>query len=197
MRLTVAALSSLLALVAAQGLGGLPPCAQKCATPAIPKECGLKVECICTAQSFLEAITCCVAENCGKEDQEKTIQFAKGICGTAGAGDNIPDQAVCKTGSPSSSGPTSSKADTATDTGRMTGTAIRSSSATDSASATATESVTETQAPTSGTEPTATQTGGAGGQETGTPTPTTGAAAKAGSMGLGMVGLVFGAMGLF
>ncbi|KAK2806877.1 hypothetical protein FQN51_005677 [Onygenales sp. PD_10] len=92
--------TALLALASAQGLGGLPKCAQNCALNSIPKDCGLDVKCICTADSFIDAITCCVAGDCSAEDQEKTIQFAKGICGTAGITD-IPDSAVCssKTGS--------------------------------------------------------------------------------------------------
>ncbi|KKZ58604.1 hypothetical protein EMCG_05500 [[Emmonsia] crescens] len=102
MRLSIAAVASLLALASAQGLGGLPDCAKTCATSAIPQECGLDIKCICTASSFLNAITCCVASGCSKEDQKKTITFAKGICGTVGV-TNIPDSAVCSSASASGS----------------------------------------------------------------------------------------------
>ncbi|PGH28939.1 hypothetical protein GX50_08325 [[Emmonsia] crescens] len=99
MRLSIAAVASLLALASAQGLAGLPNCAKTCATSAIPQECGLvDIKCICTATSFINAITCCVASSCSKEDQQKTINFAKGICGTVGV-TNIPDSAVCSSGS--------------------------------------------------------------------------------------------------
>ncbi|OAX77125.1 hypothetical protein ACJ72_08580, partial [Emergomyces africanus] len=70
MRLSIAAVASLLTLVSAQGLGGLPDCAKACAGNAIPKECGLDVKCICTAEAFLTGITCCVAKSCNEEDQK-------------------------------------------------------------------------------------------------------------------------------
>ncbi|PGH14839.1 hypothetical protein AJ80_05765 [Polytolypa hystricis UAMH7299] len=92
------ALTGIFAIVSAQGgLGGMPKCAQDCALGAIPEECGIDVKCICEADAFLNAITCCVAENCSPEDQKKTIDFAKGICATAQV-TNIPDSAICKSG---------------------------------------------------------------------------------------------------
>ncbi|OJD13719.1 hypothetical protein AJ78_05851 [Emergomyces pasteurianus Ep9510] len=116
MRLSIAAVASLLALASAQGLGGLPDCAKNCAGSAIPQECGLDVKCICTAKTFLDAITCCVAKACNADDQKKTISFAKGICGTVGV-TNIPDAAICATGSTTGTGTA-----TGTPTGTRSGT---------------------------------------------------------------------------
>ncbi|KAK2812420.1 hypothetical protein FQN50_001421 [Emmonsiellopsis sp. PD_5] len=164
--------TTLLALASAQGLGGLPKCAQNCALNSIPKDCGLDVKCICTADSFIDAITCCVADSCSAEEQERlidgkeTIQFAKGICGTAGITD-IPDSAVCstKTGAPTGSA-----------TGTPTGTHPASHSM----------------------EPTGTGAGAGAGTEAPKPTET-GAAGRVGvGAGAGVMGVVGAvAMGLF
>ncbi|KAI1938384.1 hypothetical protein LOZ12_003457 [Ophidiomyces ophidiicola] len=116
--ITAAALTSLVALASAQ-FPGLPACAQDCATNSIPKNCGIDVKCICSATSFLDAITCCVAQKCSTSEQEATIKFANGICGTAGV-TNLPQSAVCSTAptpsgsSSSSSSPTASRSTSAT-----------------------------------------------------------------------------------
>ncbi|EEP82992.1 predicted protein [Uncinocarpus reesii 1704] len=97
------ALTSLVAAATAlDPIKDLPPCAQECATNSIPKHCGIEVKCICTAASFLEAITCCVAQKCSPADQQATIKFANGICGTEGI-TNLPQSAICTTNSATSS----------------------------------------------------------------------------------------------
>ncbi|OJD20119.1 hypothetical protein ACJ73_08550, partial [Blastomyces percursus] len=106
--ITAAVASSLLALVAAQA-GNLPKCAQECAGPAIPANCGLNPECICKAKSFIEAITCCVATKCTKDEQEKAIKIAKVTCAAVGVTD-LPDAAVCDSASSSTPEPTGTTA---------------------------------------------------------------------------------------
>ncbi|KAK2768862.1 hypothetical protein FQN54_000722 [Arachnomyces sp. PD_36] len=94
MKVTVAiAVSGLVAGAVAQ-LDGLPECAQSCAMDAIPEECGLDPECVCSSKSFIDSITCCVSDACSTEDQEKTIDFAHNICEPAGVTD-IPDSVAC------------------------------------------------------------------------------------------------------
>ncbi|EAS31829.1 uncharacterized protein CIMG_07308 [Coccidioides immitis RS] len=119
----IVALAGLVAVTSAQGLGDLPECAQKCATKGIPKDCGIDAKCICTSASFLEAITCCVAQNCTPAEQQESIRYANKICGTVGITD-LPQSAVCTTGTaqPSGGSSTSASANTASQaTGGSTG----------------------------------------------------------------------------
>ncbi|EEH37997.1 hypothetical protein PAAG_00918 [Paracoccidioides lutzii Pb01] len=106
MRLSMAVLPSLLGLVAAQGLNGLPECAKSCATDSIPSVCGLNIQCICTSGGFLTNVSCCVMSSCSLEDQNKTIMFAQSLCASAGV-NNMPGSVVCNT-TQSSSTPTTS-----------------------------------------------------------------------------------------
>ncbi|CAI7639311.1 unnamed protein product [Penicillium pancosmium] len=106
------ALAALLTTAAAQGLGDLPDCARSCATDAIPSSCGIDVKCICTTKSFLNDISCCVADKCSKDDQETTLKVAKSICARGGVTD-VPTSVVCSTGASASTG---------TKTGTTTGT---------------------------------------------------------------------------
>ncbi|KUL83653.1 hypothetical protein ZTR_11046 [Talaromyces verruculosus] len=97
MKFTTSVLSGLalcVANVAAQDFGSLPPCAQGCATNAIPASCGLDVKCICSASSFITSVSCCVATACDAADQQTTIQFAEQLCAGAGV-TNIPSAAGC------------------------------------------------------------------------------------------------------
>ncbi|KAI1914734.1 hypothetical protein LOZ58_006337 [Ophidiomyces ophidiicola] len=121
--ITAAALTSLVALASAQ-FPGLPACAQECATNSIPKNCGIDVKCICSATSFLDAITCCVAQKCSSSEQEATIKFANGICGTAGV-TNLPQSAVCST-APTPSGSSSSSPTASRSTSAASGSASSS-----------------------------------------------------------------------
>ncbi|EGD96751.1 hypothetical protein TESG_04182 [Trichophyton tonsurans CBS 112818] len=172
MKLSVVALAALVSVAAAQGVSELPKCAQECASKGFPASCGADVKCVCTSTSFLDAITCCVATTCTAEEQKKTIQFAKGICG--GVGVNVPDSAVCPTAGSSSgsasSTPTSSGGSSSSETGSVTGTAI-----------TGTNSPTPTSRP-SGS---ATQSSGTGApaSSTGAPTQTGNAATSVNANG--------------
>ncbi|KAL1965628.1 hypothetical protein VTN77DRAFT_5305 [Rasamsonia byssochlamydoides] len=127
------AFTALVAGTAAQSLSDLPQCAQNCATNAIPAQCGLDVKCICSTQSFIASITCCVAKACDQADQEATIKFADSLCSTAGV-TNLPQSAVCTTA--------------ASATGSQTSTASEStaSSETSSSSATAASTTASTTA---------------------------------------------------
>ncbi|EGD85358.1 hypothetical protein H112_06260 [Trichophyton rubrum D6] len=161
MKLSAVALAALVSVAAAQGVSELPKCAQDCASKGFPSSCGADVKCVCTSNAFLDAITCCVATTCNAEEQKKTIQFAKGICG--GVGVNVPDSAVCPTGGSSSgsasSTPTSSGG-SSSETGSVTGTAI-----------TGTNSPTPTSR-SSGSSTHATQSSGSGAPATSTGAPT-------------------------
>jgi len=96
------ALTALLTVAVAQSLSGLPTCAQSCVQ--LPSSCNpLDVKCICSAQSFLSSITCCVAHACSQADQETTVKFAQQLCGSAGV-TSIPSAAVCPTSTSGASG---------------------------------------------------------------------------------------------
>ncbi|OAT05372.1 hypothetical protein BDBG_01783 [Blastomyces gilchristii SLH14081] len=176
--ITAAVASSLLALVAAQA-GDLPKCAQECAGPAIPADCGIDPECICKAKSFIDAITCCVATKCDKDEQEKAISIAKITCAAVGVTD-LPDAAVCDSASSSASAAPSSPSS------KPTG---------------------STAGPTASSEPTksgaeTTPTGSPTGSGTGAPPPAGTETPAAGNrvgvatgMGVG-VGLVMGVLGV-
>ncbi|KAJ5130127.1 uncharacterized protein N7515_006166 [Penicillium bovifimosum] len=116
--IVITVLAALLTTAAAQGLGDLPGCSKFCATGAIPKDCGLDIKCICEAKSFLTEVTCCVAHECSKEDQETTIKAAKSICARGGVTD-LPEEVVCPN-SNSSTGSGSSSTETTTKTGTVT-----------------------------------------------------------------------------
>ncbi|OQE25357.1 hypothetical protein PENSTE_c006G10118 [Penicillium steckii] len=138
-------LTALLTAAAAQGLGDLPDCARSCATDAIPSNCGIDVECICTAKSFIADISCCIADKCSKDDQETTLKVAKSICARGGVTD-IPSAVTCSTGASTATGTaaTASKTGDTTKTGSMTtATGTKSS---ESGSSTATTSAAETSA---------------------------------------------------
>ncbi|EGC42805.1 hypothetical protein HCEG_02020 [Histoplasma capsulatum var. duboisii H88] len=71
MRLAISAAvaTSFVALVAGQ-IADLPECARNCAFPAMPPECGVNPKCICSAKSFIDAMTCCVAKSCNPDEQQ-------------------------------------------------------------------------------------------------------------------------------
>ncbi|ODH45065.1 hypothetical protein ACO22_00457 [Paracoccidioides brasiliensis] len=96
MRLSMAVLPSVLGLVAAQGMNGLPECARNCAQDSIPPMCGLNIQCICSSNGSLMTMSCCVMDHCSMEDQNKTIMFAKSLCASAGVS-SMPDSVVCNT----------------------------------------------------------------------------------------------------
>ncbi|BCS24699.1 CFEM domain-containing protein [Aspergillus puulaauensis] len=98
------AVTACLSSAAAQGMSGLPSCAQSCATDAIPSACSLiDVKCICKTKSFVDDMACCVGKSCDSKDQDTALEFANGICGGAGITD-LPQSATCAGGSTATSG---------------------------------------------------------------------------------------------
>jgi len=92
------ALTALLIGAVAQSLSGLPSCAQSCVQ--LPSSCSqLDIKCICSTQTFISAITCCVARTCNQADQETTVKFAQQLCGSAGV--SVPSSVVCSSGASS------------------------------------------------------------------------------------------------
>lgn len=83
-------------LVAAQN--GLPTCAESCVSNfTTGQEIGgcnsLDIKCICSQQTFLSDIACCLAGACDAADQQTAIGYAQNICGTAGV--TVPSSVVC------------------------------------------------------------------------------------------------------
>ncbi|RMJ22324.1 CFEM domain protein [Aspergillus sp. HF37] len=80
---------------AAQGIGDLAPCAQKCATGSLPESCSMiDVKCICSAISFINDMSCCVAKSCPKDKQQQALGYASKICHGAGVSD-LPKSPSC------------------------------------------------------------------------------------------------------
>ncbi|KAI9373305.1 hypothetical protein BJX61DRAFT_385347 [Aspergillus egyptiacus] len=153
-------LAACLSTSAAQGLGGLPECAQECATGAIPEECSLiDVECICAAASFVQDMACCVGQSCGPEDQDAALDYANGICGGAGITD-LPQTATCASDSTTAT-TTTTETTTAGDEATTTTTTDPSASETATTTTqgeTSSETVTETSTSTETETPTSSET---------------------------------------
>ncbi|QKX62650.1 uncharacterized protein TRUGW13939_09811 [Talaromyces rugulosus] len=119
---------------ASQSLSSLPSCAISCATDSIPSDCGLDVKCICSAQSFISGVSCCIADACNADDQKTTIEYADKICAGVGVS-NLPTSAVCSStasatgGSKTSSAGESQTAATATASTTSAGSSSETSTA--------------------------------------------------------------------
>lgn len=70
------------------------------------------IACTCKNENFLDNIACCLADVCNKEDQDKTVQFAKRFCSAAKV--RVPDKVECKKGASASSSSTRSSLATGT-----------------------------------------------------------------------------------
>ncbi|KAL4914031.1 hypothetical protein BDW62DRAFT_149970 [Aspergillus aurantiobrunneus] len=162
------ALVGFLSSVAAQGMTGLPSCAQDCATGAIPSQCSLiDVECICAERSFVDDMACCVGQSCAPEDQDAALDFANGICGGAGISD-LPQSATCAgdststtTASPTETTTSGDEATTTTSEPTETATTTSEGDETSTDPETSTESGTATETSNDATEadsPTSTET---------------------------------------
>ncbi|KAL8285096.1 hypothetical protein RB600_009504 [Gaeumannomyces tritici] len=97
---TSAVLAALALAVAtnAQTAGDLPKCAQDCANQFLLSgigNCGRDPKCICSNQSFISDISCCLAKpgGCGADDQKKAITFAAQLCQANGV--TVPNEVVC------------------------------------------------------------------------------------------------------
>ncbi|KAI9800556.1 MAG: hypothetical protein M1833_003214 [Piccolia ochrophora] len=122
MLVSVLLLSLLSAIASAQGVdfSALPTCAQSCVGSAVsvPGCSGIDIECICKNEGYIGGLSCCIADACSEEDQQRTITFASNLCKTKNV--DVPDTVSCSTGSAS-------------------GTATATVTSTSTASATATE----------------------------------------------------------
>ncbi|KAI9670357.1 MAG: hypothetical protein M1817_004400 [Caeruleum heppii] len=150
---TTLVLSAFSAVALAQvNLGDLPSCARGCIGTSVnvPGCNGLDIRCICSNQSFLGDIACCLQRECNQSDQENAVRFASSLCSSAGV--DVPDSVACGSSSSSSETGTSSLA---TD---------EEGSTTNTAGPTDTATLTESPGPVGSTP---TQTG------TGTPIETT------------------------
>ncbi|KIX07554.1 uncharacterized protein Z518_02207 [Rhinocladiella mackenziei CBS 650.93] len=116
MYLTLLGISTLLTGIAsAQSLAGLPTC-------------------ICTSESFLDGIACCVFNDCEPADQQSALDYAHSICDPEGASSLLPATAGCSSTSGSATA-TGSSNSSATATAGTTGTGAAASASSSASSA--------------------------------------------------------------
>ncbi|RSL49246.1 hypothetical protein CEP54_012525 [Fusarium duplospermum] len=77
----------------------IPTCAQPCVDKYTTGKgiagCGqFDFKCICSNESFLDGIACCLEDECDDKGKEATVDYAKKICSTSGV--EVPDEVVCK-----------------------------------------------------------------------------------------------------
>ncbi|SPN97159.1 uncharacterized protein DNG_00675 [Cephalotrichum gorgonifer] len=104
---------------------GVPSCAQDCITQATigNKIAGCTtgdIKCVCSNDSFLSSIACCLADACDKDGQSQAVNFARSIC--TGAGVSVPGEVVCNQ-SASSTGSQTGTQTSETQSSTATGTA--------------------------------------------------------------------------
>ncbi|KEZ44163.1 Uncharacterized protein SAPIO_CDS3087 [Scedosporium apiospermum] len=125
----------------------IPECANSCVTQATSgnKIAGCNqgdIKCVCSNDSFLDSIACCLVDVCDEAGQKAAVSFALALC--SGAGVSVPSEVVCKTAGGNS--------DSASSGAPASGSATESGSAatgTTSGAAGSTPSSTESSAPTS------------------------------------------------
>jgi hypothetical protein len=83
MKVPAALLLALAGTAVAQGGGfNLPTCANECATKFLQGgigDCGRDVKCICSNETFLGEIACCLTDVCSEEDQKKAVAAAADV----------------------------------------------------------------------------------------------------------------------
>ncbi|KAB8302637.1 hypothetical protein EYC80_006005 [Monilinia laxa] len=88
---------------------GLPTCAQSCVTQytsgsQIAGCANLDIACICSNDSFLSGIACCLAAACEAADEQIAVAYAQNLCKTSGVTD-LPSMVSCAaTATPTASG---------------------------------------------------------------------------------------------
>ncbi|KAI1814749.1 hypothetical protein GGS20DRAFT_585238 [Poronia punctata] len=112
MKFAIATFALLTSAVLAQDLGALPSCAKKClsefTTGGKIGDCDqLNAKCICSSDSFLDNIACCLADACEPDDQKKAVDFALSFCSTQGVA-NLPKSVTCATAASTTQTPTQS-----------------------------------------------------------------------------------------
>ncbi|KAF7526361.1 hypothetical protein G7054_g10791 [Neopestalotiopsis clavispora] len=130
--------ATFVALVVAQD--GLPDCAKNCVTQFTTGDniggCPqINAQCICSQQSFISGIACCLADVCSAADQQAAVDYAVKFCGSFGV--TVPSAVSC------------------TSTATATGTSTADSSSTGSVTSTGTAGSVTTTA-TTGTAASAT-----------------------------------------
>jgi len=179
--ITIALSLGAAAMVQAQA-STLPACAQTClgsftSGSSIGGCSSLDIKCICSAQSFLSDIACCLEGACSAADQASAIKYAQQICETAGV--TVPDS-LSAAGSCSSSA-TSASGSSTSGSSSTTGT-VAAASTTGSTTATSTSSSGTSHSSTSSgsaTSSTASQTANAASENLGRPAGVFGAVAAA------------------
>lgn len=68
------------------------------------------IACICKNDDFLNNIACCLTDVCNREDQDKTVNFAKQLCNASNV--QVPDKVECKKGASASNASASSSTTT-------------------------------------------------------------------------------------
>ncbi|KAJ8103244.1 hypothetical protein POJ06DRAFT_246988 [Lipomyces tetrasporus] len=79
--------SVIFAAIAALVAGQQPPaCASTCITGSLSSSgCDTAtVQCLCTSQSFINAVVSCVQSTCAPSDFGAALDYAQGLCGNAG-----------------------------------------------------------------------------------------------------------------
>ncbi|KIV77579.1 hypothetical protein PV11_09368 [Exophiala sideris] len=119
MRFAIVAISTLLAgIVSAQSSPSIPTCADTCISDALPASCNLAPACICSTQSFISGISCCIYKSCDTADQQAALAYAHSICDPVGYSSVLPATAGCSANSTSSATAASSNG-TASATGAI------------------------------------------------------------------------------
>ncbi|PKS10624.1 hypothetical protein jhhlp_002379 [Lomentospora prolificans] len=95
------------ALAADTPATSIPPCANDCITGATTgtKIAGCNqgdIKCVCSNSNFLDSIACCLADACDADGLTAAVSFARALCG--GAGVEVPEEVVCKSGDSNTSG---------------------------------------------------------------------------------------------
>ncbi|KAI1327548.1 hypothetical protein F5Y16DRAFT_371605 [Xylariaceae sp. FL0255] len=90
---------------AAVAQNGLPPCAQNCLAEfttgnSIGNCPRLDAKCICSNNSFISSIACCLSSVCDAADQQAAVNFAVTFCKTQGV--TVPSAVSCATASQTS-----------------------------------------------------------------------------------------------
>ncbi|KAJ4420236.1 hypothetical protein N0V85_000674 [Neurospora sp. IMI 360204] len=126
MKVTAALFSLAFAsFAAAQDLGNLPSCATECATPYLTNgisNCGRDPKCICTDETFIKDIQCCLLKTCSPDQIDAAASFAVTFCKNNGA-TNFPTKATCATAAATTSTGSASTSATAVVVTTGTGTA--------------------------------------------------------------------------
>ncbi|KAJ5484202.1 hypothetical protein N7539_005998, partial [Penicillium diatomitis] len=102
MKFSILAAISVVEFALAQNLTQLPFCAISCAFRAIASAgCSVTdAKCICTKDSFFTDINSCLTTSCSGDNKQKTIDFARSFCGSAGVSIPTPPRSSAPVAAP-------------------------------------------------------------------------------------------------